>query len=90
MDGSVLASWVGVGVLSVVAIGGWLVTYIKNSNTESKWTGIIETKVDGLSGSVDRLKDEVSAMRDDLGKRVGRLEGQVKSLADGYNRDDSR
>ena len=63
---SEVAAWVGVGILSLVSIGGWAITYIRNTrsqatkfgNLEGK-VGSLETAVQGLTTRIDNLINHI-------------------------------
>jgi len=53
MEVTAIAAWTGVALLSVTSIGGWVVTWVRNSKSQSAKFGKLEGKVDALSTRVE-------------------------------------
>lgn len=59
MDPAV-AAWAGVGALSFISIGGWMLTWVRNGRNQARLFGKLEGKVDGLCIRMDNVEKGLS------------------------------
>ena len=62
MDGTTLAAWVGVCILSLISIGGWVGTWIHNGRSQARWAGKIEATLKGLADRVERVETRLDSI----------------------------
>lgn len=57
-----LATWVGVGILTVINIAGWILTSNRYSRNEAAHLGELGGIVKGLSDRIESLENRVGSM----------------------------
>jgi uncharacterized membrane-anchored protein YhcB (DUF1043 family) len=58
-----IAAWVAAAGASIGSIGGWLLCYVRNTKSQAKWAGKVET-------ALEDVRDEVRAGRDTVERHV--------------------
>lgn len=54
-----IATWVGIGLLVILNIAGWLFSYNRYSRNEARHLGRLEGKVDGLNTRMGSLEERM-------------------------------
>lgn len=61
-----LVTWVGLGILVLLNIVGWFISYNRYSRNEARHLGRLEGKVDGLNKRMEGVEKRIES----LGKRI--------------------
>lgn len=70
------AAWVGIGLLFISSVVGWIITYVRNSRSAATKFGNLEGKMEGLGkivqgqqASIDNLTSRIDDLILNLTKR---------------------
>lgn len=75
-----VATWVGMGLLVVLSIIGWLIAYNKYSRNEAMHIGELKGLLEGLGGRMESLENSVDTRMKSVETRMGNLEGRIDSF----------
>ena len=70
INGVVIASWVGIAIVILLNVIGWIIGYTKYSKNEASHLGALGEKVDGLDKRIDSLEKHFEQRMDNLEKRL--------------------
>lgn len=66
-------SWLRVGVLAVITIFGWIITYVSRINTT-------EARVQNIETSQIQMQTDISNFKSTISEQLGRIEGKNDAI----------
>ena len=61
-----LATWIGIGIILILNIVGWFISYNRYSKNEARHLGRLEGKVDGLNERMESLETRMGNLEQRL------------------------